>query len=199
MTGPVIPVGRTSPGPPTPPDARRQQELRAVLGTFATGVVVVTAVDDEPCGMTANAFTSVSLKPPLVLVCVNRRAEIHRAMLARRSFVVSVLGAHQEPLARHFADHARLRGKQGFGLVSWTPAPRTGNPIVRGALAWIECGLSEAYEGGDHSIFIGEVLDGSRGTAGDALLFFGGSYHRLESCPPQRNGAALPDAERPVP
>lgn len=158
----------------------RHAQLRGVLGLFATGVVVVTAVRDGPCGMTANAFTSVSLEPPLVLVCIKHDAAIHQAILECQSFAVSVLGAHQEQVAKYFADHGRPRGSGEFALVQWMPAPRTGTPIVQGAIGWIECGLAEVHDGGDHSIFLGSVLNIGRGGGRDALLFFGGGFHRLE-------------------
>jgi flavin reductase len=159
---------------------RRHAELRGVLGLFATGVGILTAISDGPCGMTANAFTSVSLEPPLVLVCVKQDAEIHRAIVESQSFVISVLGAHQEEIARYFADHGRPRGNDEFAVLRWVPAPQTGGPIVQGAIAWIECSLTEVHDGGDHSIFLGSVLNIGRSGGRDALLFFGGGFHRLE-------------------
>jgi flavin reductase len=162
-------------------DARSYAGLRRILGMFATGVVVVTAIGDSPMGMTANAFTSVSLEPPLALACVSHRADIHQAILEQQYFVISMLGAHQEQVARYFADHARPRGSAEFDGIRWEPAPRTGGPIVLGSLAWIECGLAEVYDGGDHSIFLGSVLNMGRGPACDALVFFGGDYRRLET------------------
>ena len=152
--------------------------LRAVLGRFATGVTVLAAVGKVPCGMTANAFTSVSLDPPLVLVCVNRNASIHQAVLESGSFAVSMLSARQEHVARYFADHSRPRGPAEFAAVDWSPAPRTGAPVLRGALAWLDCSLTAAYDGGDHAIFLGSVLASGAEPAQDVLLFFGGEFHR---------------------
>ena len=156
-----------------------QRELRDVLGMFATGVTVVTAGETVPRGMTANSFTSVSMEPPLVLVCVKREAAMHKMIQDRGAFAVSVLSAHQEPVARHFANHARPRGDEEFALVDYVPGERTGAPIVSGALAWLECRLTAVYNGGDHSIFLGAVLGTGRGGDGNALLFFGGRFHRL--------------------
>jgi flavin reductase len=151
--------------------------LREVLRRFATGVTVLAAGGDTPQGMTANAFTSVSLSPPLVLVCVNRTAAVHRAVLDSESFAVSVLSARQEHVARYFADHARPRGRAEFDIVGWSCGPRTGAPLIHGALAWMECALTAAYDGGDHSIFVGSVLASDHGITQDALLFFGGTFH----------------------
>jgi flavin reductase (DIM6/NTAB) family NADH-FMN oxidoreductase RutF len=159
----------------SPPGGRA---LRAVLGRFATGVTVLAAVGKVPCGMTANAFTSVSLDPPLVLVCVNRNASIHQAVLESGSFAVSMLSARQEHVARYFADHSRPRGPSEFAAVDWSPAPRTGAPVLRGALAWLDCSLAAAYDGGDHAIFVGSVLASGAEPAQDVLLFFGGEFHR---------------------
>jgi flavin reductase (DIM6/NTAB) family NADH-FMN oxidoreductase RutF len=137
----------------------------------------VAAGSETPEGMTANAFTSVSLTPPLVLVCVKRAAAIHQTVLDCESFAVSVLSAQQEHVARHFANHSRPRGREIFDIVGWSPGPNTGAPVIDGALAWIECALAAAYDGGDHSIFLGSVLASSHGPARDALLFFGGGFH----------------------
>lgn len=159
--------------------------LREALRRFATGVTVVSADRDTPRGMTANSFTSVSLSPPLVLVCVNRAAAVHQAVLKCGSFAVSVLSASQEYVARYFANHSRPRGQQEFDIAGWSPGPNTGAPVIDGALAWIECALASTYDGGDHSIFLGSVLASSHGPAGDALLYFGGGFHCPPLCPPK--------------
>ena len=150
--------------------------LRQVLRRFATGVTVLSAGSETPRGMTANSFTSVSLSPPLVLVCVNRSAAIHQTVLDCRSFAVSVLSGQQEYVARYFADHSRPRGRQEFDIVGWSAGPSTGSPIIEGALAWMECALAAAYEGGDHSIFVGSVLASDHSAGQDALLFLGGGF-----------------------
>jgi flavin reductase len=154
--------------------------LRDVMGRFATGVTVVAAGRDVPRGMTANSFTSVSLEPPLILVCVNRQAAIHQAVLDGGSFAVSVLSSDQEEVARYFADHSRPRDGSEFDVVNWSPSPNTGVPVLDGATAWIECALAGAYYGGDHSIFLGSVLASGRAASRDALLCYGGGFHRLE-------------------
>ncbi|WP_132123406.1 flavin reductase family protein [Actinocrispum wychmicini] len=146
------------------------------MARFATGITVLTVAGDEGHGMTANAFTSVSLDPPLVLCCVARPARLHEAIMTTRQFGVSVLGADQEELARYFADRDRPPGAAQFDAVSWLPGPRTGAPLLSGALAWLECDLTQVYNGGDHSIFLGEVLGSFRGDRGEALLFYHGNY-----------------------
>ncbi|MER5757136.1 flavin reductase family protein [Streptomyces sp. NPDC002088] len=156
-------------------------ELRGIFGRFATGITVITAGRDEPRGMTANSFTSVSLSPPQVLVCVMRDASMHEVIREHHAFVVSVLSDRQERLARHFADSRRPRGAQEFETVDAIPGPQTGAPILGGSLAWFECDLAAVYDGGDHSIFLGEVLNLGHGPGEDALLFYDGAFRRLES------------------
>jgi len=180
----------TSPEPrPAPPDPR---QLRSALRRFATGVTVVAAGRERPRGMTANSFTSVSLDPPLILICASRTARIHESVLASGAFTVSILAAHQEHIARHFADHARPRGDAEFAVAPWWPGPLTRAPILHGALAWLECALAAVYVGGDHSIFLGRVLATGCGASPDGLLFFGGGFHRHPSRPAEREHGNQP-------
>lgn len=153
--------------------------LRRAFGAFATGVTVVTVGGESPHGMTANSFTSVSLDPPLVLVCVGRNAVMHEALTANGHFAVSVLGAHQEAVARHFADRRRPLGQAQFDASKWRPGPRTGAPLIAGAMAHFECELWRSYDGGDHSIFIGNLLSLDRADDQDALLFLHGQFRKL--------------------
>lgn len=153
--------------------------LRDVMSQFATGITVLTAGGTCGHGMTANAFTSVSLEPPLVLCCVARPARFHESVLCAGSFGVSFLAADQEPVARYFADRRRPHGPVQFEAVDCVPGPRTGAPLISGALAWLECRLAKVYDGGDHSIFLGKVLSASRGPDRQALLFYGGGYHQV--------------------
>jgi flavin reductase (DIM6/NTAB) family NADH-FMN oxidoreductase RutF len=161
------------------PPVQDPRQLRTVFGAFATGVTVVTVGGLVPHGMTANSFTSVSLDPPLVLVCVSRSATMHEALMAADSFAVSVLAAHQESVARHFADRHRPRGLSQFAPVDWSPGSRTGAPLINGALAWLECGLRDAYSGGDHSIFLGDLMSLDRRENGGPLLFFDSTFRQL--------------------
>lgn len=144
------------------PDAQlRVRSLRSCLGRFATGVVVVTFDTEEGRrGVTVNSFTSVSVEPPLVLVSVARKARAHDA-LKRRPFCVNVLAAEQEAIARQFAG-------SGEAQVVWVEG--TDVPRLAGVLAHVECRPWRDYDGGDHTLFIGEVVDFDY-RDGDALAF----------------------------
>lgn len=171
---------------PLVPPARRhdatpmvESPLRDVMSQFATGVTVLTAAGSCGHAMTANSFTSVSLDPPMVLCCVARPARFHESVLCSRTFGVSMLAADQQDLARYFADKRRPHGPAQFEAVDWVPGPRTGAPLLVGALAWVECSVVQVHDGGDHSIFLGRVLSSSRGPDRQALLFYGGGYHQV--------------------
>lgn len=166
-----------SSSPELGPEALSPKALRDVMSSFATGITVLTAAGEHCHGMTANAFSSVSLEPPMVLCCIARTAQMHEAILRSRHFGVSVLSAEQEHLARYFASRDRPRGIAQFDEVEWFPARRSGAPLLAGSLALLECELAEVYHGGDHSIFLGTVVDAAR-RPGDALLFFGGAFHQ---------------------
>ena len=163
---------------PARPDSE-PAALRDVMSQFGTGVTVLTVGGRHNHGMTANAFTSVSLDPPLVLCCVANTALMHAAMSAEGLFGVSVLAADQEHLAKYFADRRRPSGIGQFHEVDWSPGPRTGAPLLGGALAWLECEVVAAHVGGDHSIFVGRVLSLGRGPTSAGLLFFDGGFHRV--------------------
>jgi flavin reductase len=156
------------------------RQLRTAFAAFATGVTVVTVGGETPHGMTANAFTSVSLDPPLVLVCVDLAARMHDVLARAEGFAVSVLAAHQEPVARHFASGDRPAGLAQFASVSWSPGPHTGAPLIAGALAWFECRRRGSYGGGDHSIFVGRLVSVVRHDHAPPLVFFDRAFHRLE-------------------
>ncbi|MFD1072870.1 flavin reductase family protein [Longispora fulva] len=151
------------------------------MGMFATGVTVVTAGRDNPHGMTANAFTSVSLEPPMVLVCVVRTAVLHQTVIDSGGFAISVMSARQGHVAKYFASRSRPRDETEFNGVDWAPGPHTGAPVLGGNLAWLECELTAVYDGGDHSIFLGTVLDLGRSGGEDALLFLGGSFYEFDA------------------
>ncbi|GAA2678477.1 MULTISPECIES: flavin reductase family protein [Actinosynnema] len=154
--------------------------LREAMRTFATGVTVLTTAGRSTHGMTANAFSSVSLEPPLVLCCVARTALMHAAITEEGEFAVSVLAQGQEHVARYFADRSRPQGAAQFDGVGWRPGERTGAPLLAGALAWLECRVAHAYDGGDHAVFVGEVLSATTASDGAPLVFFGGRYRRLD-------------------
>ncbi|KOX24306.1 flavin reductase family protein [Nocardiopsis sp. NRRL B-16309] len=153
--------------------------LRKVMSTFATGVTVLTVGGDTPHGMTANAFCSVSLDPPLVLCCVSGTARLHKAVVTQGHFAVSVLCAEQEDTARYFASRERPEGKEQFASVPWLPGPSTGAPLIADALAWLECEVTEEIEAGDHSVFVGRVVHADAGADRSALVFHGGAFRGL--------------------
>jgi flavin reductase (DIM6/NTAB) family NADH-FMN oxidoreductase RutF len=150
------------------------REQRRIIGHFATGVTVVTTRHgDQLFGMTANAVASLSLDPPQILVAVDRRAQMHEALLAARFFAVNVLDERQEELSRRFA----MRGPKEWGDLKLTTSV-TGAPIIEGALAYLDCQLAEVLPGGDHQIFIGEIVAGDA-TDGRPLMYYRGAYVRL--------------------
>jgi flavin reductase (DIM6/NTAB) family NADH-FMN oxidoreductase RutF len=157
------------------------REFRDSVGMFTTGVTVVTARSERSGhGMTANAFASVSLDPLLVLVCVLRDATMHKVLDDVGRFALSVLAADQEDLARYFSDSGRPTGMAQFMPVGWRPGPLTGAPLLDGALAYLECDVEAAYDGGDHTVFLGRARWVERARAdGEPLLYFGGRYRRL--------------------
>ncbi|HVM18336.1 MAG TPA: flavin reductase family protein [Egibacteraceae bacterium] len=157
------------------------EEYRRTIGMFATGVTVVsTNVDGVLHGMTANAFASVSLDPLLVLICVDREASMHGLLPAAQGFAVTILAAEQEHLSAWFASSDRPRGEGQFADIDWDPAPVTGSPVLCDGVAYVDCRVTERHEGGDHSIFMGEVVDlGVLRPDADPLLFYGGRYRRL--------------------
>jgi flavin reductase (DIM6/NTAB) family NADH-FMN oxidoreductase RutF len=155
------------------------KDFRSALGSFATGVTVITTRGEEHAyGMTANAFSSVSLDPPLVLVCAKSGAEGSTHIATNRCFAVNILAADQEPLSRFFSSKDRPRGRDAFRDVPhWTAA--TGSPILEGVVAHLDCELHTTHTAGDHEIFIGEVLDLAVNDGVKPLLFAGGGYARL--------------------
>ena len=152
-----------------------------MLSRFTTGITVVTSLQDGvPHAMTANAFTSVSLDPPLVLVCVDKGVRMHDALLSCGSWAASVLPGSHRALADRFARSGRDLLTQFDDVPTWE-APKTGCPVIEGALSWLECRTWATYDGGDHTIVVGEVLDlGVNDDAGpDALVYFRGGYRTL--------------------
>ncbi|MDH3271459.1 MAG: flavin reductase family protein [Gemmatimonadota bacterium] len=129
--------------------------LREVMGTYPTGVTVVAGADAEglPYGLTVNSFTSVSLDPPLVLVCIGHASTSHARLITAQTFTINVLAADQSEVALRFA---REPSDGRFEEVDWTPAA-SGAPIIEGSAAWLECSVHEVLSGGDHSILVGRV------------------------------------------
>jgi 3,4-dihydroxy-2-butanone 4-phosphate synthase len=158
-------------------------ELRSILGHFATGVTVVTTQDlgDEPCGTTANAFTSVSLEPPLILVCLARESHTLEMIRARGGFVANILADGQQ-------DHSNWFARTGVRLepeLHEFTERKLGLPVLAGTVAHLECEVERIDAGGDHEIVLGRVVShGSHDEAPDPLLFYQGSYRSLDSPQP---------------
>ena len=154
-------------------------EFRKAMGAFATGVTIITVnLDDEVHGMTANAFTSVSLDPMLVLVCVDHSTRTHAHLHAKKRFGINVLCEDQKAISEYYArpershEHAEAEAGARFDRT------RHGTPMLDGALAFLECRLESVQEAGDHSIFIAEVEDVVV-REGDPLLFFRSVYRKI--------------------
>jgi flavin reductase (DIM6/NTAB) family NADH-FMN oxidoreductase RutF len=151
-------------------------EFRAALRHFPAGVTVITTRDDQgqPTGLTASAFTSVSLDPPLVLVCVDHAATAYPALTRHGWFAVNMLGESQTHVSRRFATTAADK----FAGIAYREG-RAGLPILDDVVAVLECRVVHQYPGGDHTIFVGQV-EGASVTGGPPLLYFRGEYHHLE-------------------
>jgi len=160
-------------GQPTPFDLAR---FREVLGHFATGVTIVTAMEDtEPVGFTCQAFTSLSLDPPLVALAPGKSSTSWPRIAAAGSFCVNILADDQEALSRDFA----VSGGDKFTGVGWRPAAN-GAPVLDGALAWVECAFELAHDAGDHELVVGRVLDMGV-NRGRPLVYYRGGFGRFES------------------
>jgi len=158
------------------PAAVDPARFRAVIGSFATGVTIVTADgSDGPAGMTTNAVSSVSLDPLLLLVCFDNDSRTLPAVRAAGRFAVNVLRADQEDLAHVFASKRIAREK--FEAVTHTVAH--GVPVLDDALAWLACDLEALHPAGDHTIGIGRVTHLDDDPAAEPLLFFRGQYTEL--------------------
>lgn len=153
-----------------------QTEFRRVMGHFATGVTVITTHDGAGtlAGLTANAVSSVSLNPPLVLVCVDKGAESYPAFSASGAFAINILSEEQEAISRRFAKS----GGDKFTGTGYRLGV-TGSPLLSDVVAHIECKVKHAFDAGDHTIFVGEVLEIAVDGERDPLLYFRGGYRNL--------------------
>jgi flavin reductase (DIM6/NTAB) family NADH-FMN oxidoreductase RutF len=150
-------------------------QLRQVLSTFPTGVTAIAAlVDGRPVGMAVSSFTSVSLDPPMVLVCINRASATWPALAGAPMFGVSILAAGQQRACRQLS----ARSGDRFANLRWH-ATAHGAVVLDGAAAWLECSLESLHEAGDHDIVVLRVhdLDGDRSVA--PLVFHGSGFRRL--------------------
>jgi flavin reductase (DIM6/NTAB) family NADH-FMN oxidoreductase RutF len=161
------------------------RELRNIFGTFATGVTVITmpTKDGGAWGMTANSLTSLSLDPPLILVCIDKSTRTHQHMLDSGVWAVNILAGDQEKVSRIFA----MKDQNEERAMTATPyhIGKIGAPIVEGCLSYLECRTYATYDGGDHTIVVGEIEDASVAQPdGQPLLFYKGRYGSLADPPP---------------
>jgi flavin reductase (DIM6/NTAB) family NADH-FMN oxidoreductase RutF len=148
-------------------------EFKAAMRHFPTGVTVVTSIrEGEPRGVTVSSFASVSLDPPLVLICINREARSYLYIATSKIFCVNILGGDQRALAQRFA--GKLREHQFEGVEYDIEA--TGAAVLRGAVAHLDCEVVEEHHAGSHSIFIGRVLS-CTSRSGSPLGYYNGDFH----------------------
>ncbi|RWF31815.1 alpha/beta fold hydrolase [Mesorhizobium sp.] len=173
-------------------------EFRRALGSFLTGVTIVTTVDEagDPRGFTANSFTSVSLEPPLVLVCIAKKALGHQAFSTSRGFAINILSEDQKAASGIFASKAADK----FASVIWQPG-QTGNPVIEGSVAVFDCDMEQLVDAGDHSILIGRVHDFTHngaqplGYCRGAYVTPGLSQEALAAAPPGTEVGAILESE----
>lgn len=168
------------------PRATGTRHFRNVLGRFATGVTVVTSVEDgrdgdpQPIGTTVNSFTSVSLDPPMVLICVGHERSIHPVIAAAGRFVVNILGEDARDLSDCFAGAPSELPREAFCNAAFRYGAG-GMPILTQAIAHLVCEVERILEAGDHTIYLARVADaGMRERSGRPLLYFRGRYLRIE-------------------
>jgi 3-hydroxy-9,10-secoandrosta-1,3,5(10)-triene-9,17-dione monooxygenase reductase component len=159
-------------GGPPPSYQPDPQRFRQVLGHFATGVTVITGIDeDAPAGFACQAFAALSLEPPLVLFCPGKASATWPRIARTGQVCANVLSADQRDLARRFGVSAADK----FADVDWRPAPN-GAPILPGVLTWASCAVETVHEAGDHYVVIARVNDLGDSVAGDPLLFYRGRF-----------------------
>jgi flavin reductase (DIM6/NTAB) family NADH-FMN oxidoreductase RutF len=163
------------------------QTFRRVLGCFASGIAIITARDgDSDVGMTVSAFCSVSLSPPLVLVCISRDASMHDLMLSHPKLGISIMASEHEGCCRKFADKNE---KDRFDGVPFTRG-ESSVMLLDDAMAHLECHVVRHHEAGDHTIFIAEAERGSLTEGRRPLLHYRGSFAELASAVAATNGSA---------
>ena len=150
-------------------------EQRKIMGKFATGVTVAsTKLGEETWGMTANGVTSLSLDPPLVLLAVQTDSHSHEKFKQAGCYALNILSVDQQELSDRFA----YKGPKDFSDLETTVA-ETGAPILSSTLGWVDCRIVEILSGGDHDIFIGEIVAGACSDEGAPLLYYAGGYSKL--------------------
>jgi flavin reductase (DIM6/NTAB) family NADH-FMN oxidoreductase RutF len=165
------------------PERVTAAQFREALAHFATGVSVVTAAaPDGPHGVTVNAFASLSIDPPLVLICIERNRYSHAVLESSGAFAVNILAAGQEPLSRFFSSNNRPEGPRAFEGIPHRPG-RCSLPLLEGCLAYLECRITARYPGGDHTIFVAEVASAEVHPGRKPLVYYDRAYHTLDHVP----------------
>jgi len=156
-----------------------RRRLRELMGRFATGVTVVAARHGPLlAGMTANAIATISIDPPILMASIARKAETHGAIIGSHAFSVSVLADDQQALAACFAQPTTATKLTRFCDAAWHEA-ETGSPILEGALAYFDCRLTERHPGGDHTVFLGEIVAAGYREDAAPLIWYGSRFNRL--------------------
>lgn len=151
------------------------EQFRAAMTRFASGVTVITTRDAEGAahGITVSAFCSLSAEPPLILACIHKQTGSHYAFIEQQAFVVHILAEHQ----RHVSEQFALPAEDKFSDVDLNDSPR-GLPVIAGSLVTLECEMVNTYDGGDHTILIGKIIEAEI-NAGKPLLYFHGDYWQI--------------------
>ena len=155
------------------------REFRHVMGGFATGITVVSCLDEtgNPVGLTVNSFASVSLDPPLVSICIDRGTTSFPAFMQCDGIAVSILSADQKDISMRFSDPRAKR----WGVIDHDTGNHSGCPIIKNPLGWLEASVVNRYDGGDHIIILAKVLDLFLDPEKDPLLYFRGDYRQLNT------------------
>ena len=153
----------------------RPKEFRKACARYATGIAVATveSPDGTPEGLTVNSFTSVSLEPPLILVCIAKTATAYSSFLVTKAFVINILREDQIDLSQHFASSKSER----FKGVAWHPGLQ-GAPVLDGVLGVLECAVHGSFDAGDHTVFFG-LAERAEFHEGAPLLYFASAYRKL--------------------
>nr|WP_243665895.1 flavin reductase family protein [Vulcanisaeta sp. JCM 16159] len=151
--------------------------FKAIMRNYPTGVAIVTTVyDNEYYGLTVNSFTSLSLDPPLVLIAIDKKLTSHEAINKSNVYAVNILPDDMKDLAIRFATAPREERFRGLKIKT----AKTGSPIIEGAIAYLDCKVAAKYPGGDHTIFIGEVIDAQVMNNKLPLIYYNRGYYSIK-------------------
>ena len=154
------------------------QIFRETMAHWASGVTVVTTqVYDQRIGITGSSFASLSLNPPQILVCINKKLHAHAAIQTSGNFAVNILGIEHQAWGMRFAGMFPELTDRFEGIESYTAV--TGSPILSGVLGWLDCEVREAFDGGDHTIFVGEVVATAARAEGAPILYYKRQWRQL--------------------